>query len=152
MARHRFRPRFRGVALTAVGVGGGLAGVTLVAAGFVVLPVVTGLVGVGLGAVYLASPVWRLSVTTDERGMSVGSDAQQRFSLAWDEVVRVIASPSTTTCFVDGGTPEKSLLVPGPGAIAPYDIDDKKALYDEILAHVAGDKVTIVEALDQAPR
>jgi len=126
--------------------------VTLVAAGFVVLPVVTGLVGVGLGAVYLASPVWRLSVTTDERGMSVGSDAQQRFSLAWDEVVRVIASPSTTTCFVDGGTPEKSLLVPGPGAIAPYDIDDKKALYDEILAHVAGDKVTIVEALDQAPR
>lgn len=138
--------------MTAVGVGGGIAGVTLAAVGFVALPVVTGVIGVGLGAIYLASPVWRLSVNVDDRGLSVGNDTRERFSLAWSDVVRVVASPSTTTCFVDGGTPEKSLLVPGPGAIAPYDIEDKAALYAAIMDRVPSDKVQIVETLDQAPR
>jgi hypothetical protein len=50
--------------------------------------------------------------------------------------------------FVDGGTPEKSLLVPGDGAPAPYDIDDKPGLYGAILAHVAEDRVSKVDRLD----
>ena len=152
MSRHRFRPRFRGVALTAIGVGGGLAGVSAIAAGFVLLPIVTGAIGVAIGSAYLASPVWRLAVTADDTGLRVAGPDRERFALAWPDIVRVVASPSTTTCFVDGGTPDKSLLVPGPGAIAPYDLENKRELYDAILAHVPADKVTIVETLDRAPR
>jgi len=64
--------------------------------------------------------------------------------------VRVVSSPSTQTCFVDGGSPERSLLVPGDGAPAPYDIADRTALVEAILAHVPADKVQTVATLDQA--
>ena len=56
--------------------------------------------------------------------------------------MRVVASPTTNTCFVDGGTPEKSLLVPGVGAPAPYDIANRAALYDAIVMSVATDKLS----------
>ena len=42
--------------------------------------------------------------------------------------MRVVAAPTTHTCFVDGGAPERSLLVPGDGAPAPYDLEDREAL------------------------
>ncbi len=61
--------------------------------------------------------------------------------------VKVVSSPTTNTCFVDGGTPETSLLVPGDGAPAPYDIENKRALCDAILAHVAAEKVRTVDTL-----
>jgi hypothetical protein len=148
MTRFRFRPRFRGIAFAAMGVGGGLAGVAALAGG-ALLPIVTGAIGVAVGAAYLASPVWRIAITADDAGLEVGSPGRPRFRLAWQDVVKVVASPSTHTCFVDGGTPENSLLVPGPGAPAPYDIEHKQALYDVIVAHVPADKVTIVESLDR---
>jgi len=50
--------------------------------------------------------------------------------------VRVVASPATSSCFIDGGAPERSLLVPGDGAPAPYDIADRAALVEAILARV----------------
>jgi hypothetical protein len=50
--------------------------------------------------------------------------------------------------FVDGGTPEKSLLVPGDGAPAPYDIEDKAGLYAAILQHVPAEVVSKVDRLD----
>ena len=152
MSRHRFRPRFRGVALGAIGVGAGLAGITAIAAGFVLLPIITGAVGVAIGTAYLASPVWRLAVTADDTGIVVAGPDRERFALAWADVMKVIASPSTGTCFVDGGSPDKSLLVPGQGANAPYDLDNKRALYDAIIAHVPADKVTIVETLEALQR
>ena len=62
----------------------------------------------------------------------------------------MVASPTTQSCFVDGGAPERSLLVPGDGAPAPYDIADRGALFDAILAHVAADMVRTVESLDKA--
>jgi hypothetical protein len=39
--------------------------------------------------------------------------------------------------------------VPGDGAPAPYDIADRAALVEAILAHVAADKVQTVASLDQ---
>jgi len=147
--RHRFRPRYRGVAWTAAGVGGSLA-IASASLGFLVAPLVTGAAGLVLGAAYLASPTWRLAVTIDDDGLEVGTAARRRFRLAWGEVVRVIASPKTHTCFVDGGAPERSLLVPGQGAPAPYDLEDRPALLEAILAHVPAERVTTVESLEEA--
>jgi hypothetical protein len=130
-----------------MGIGGSIAVVASIL-GFAALPLATGALGVVLGAAYLASPTWRIAVTIDDDGLTVGSPKRQRFRLAWHEIVRVIASPATSTCFVDGGAPERSLLVPGVGAPAPYDITDRKALVEAILAHVPADKVQIVGSLE----
>jgi hypothetical protein len=131
-----------------MGVGGTMS-VVAATLGFVVLPLATGVLGVVLGAAYLASPTWKIAVTVDDDGFTVASPKRKRFRMAWADVVRVVASPATSTCFVDGGKPEISLLVPGDGAPAPYDIADRKALVEVILARVAKDKITLVESLDR---
>jgi hypothetical protein len=84
----------------------------------------------------------------DDDGLEVRSPKRTRFRVAWADIVKVVASPTTHTCFVDGGAPDKSLLVPGVGAPAPYDIADKATLYDAILARVAASKVETVERLE----
>ena len=145
----RFRPRYRGLAWGSMGFGGSVAAIAAVL-GFATVPLVTGALGIALGAAYLASPTWRIAVTVDDSGLTVGSPGRPRFRLAWIDVVRVVASPTTSTCFVDGGAPERSLLVPGDGAPAPYDIADRKALFEAILARVPADKVQTVSSLDQA--
>lgn len=132
-----------------MGVGGSIAVVASIL-GFATLPLASGVLGVALGAAYLASPTWRIAVTVDDDGLTVGSPKRQRFRLAWGDIVRVVASPTTSTCFVDGGAPERNLLVPGDGAPAPYDIADRKALVKEILAHVPADKVKTVASLEEA--
>ncbi|HEY0191362.1 MAG TPA: hypothetical protein VGC42_09595 [Kofleriaceae bacterium] len=142
-----FRPRYRGLAFGSIGVGGGIAG-TAVALGFAVLPLATGLLGVALGIAYLRSPTWKIRVHVDDTGLRITAGARERFALAWADVVRVVASPATHTCFVDGGAPERSLLVPGDGAPAPYDIANRPALVAAILAHVDPARVTTVTSLD----
>ena len=145
---HRFRPRYRGIAWTAIGLGGTLAALAA-GIGFVMLPLATGAIGMAFGAAYLASPTWRLEVVTDDDGFEVRSRKRSRFRLAWSDVVRVVASPSTHTCFVDGGSPEHSLLVPGVGAPAPYDVEDRATLVATILARVTPDRIETVESLEQ---
>jgi hypothetical protein len=144
-----FRPRYRGLAWSSVGVGGAMTAVAA-ALGFVTVPLVAGALGIALGAAYLRSPTWQIAVTVDDAGLRVGSPKRLRFQLAWDDIVRVVASPATSSCFVDGGAPERSLLVPGDGAPAPYDIVDRAALVEAILARVPADKVTRVASLDRA--
>jgi hypothetical protein len=147
----KFKPRYRGVAWTSIGVGGSLAVVATVL-GVIAVPLAGGLLGMGLGAAYLASGTWKLRVVADDAGLEVGTADKVRFKLAWSEVVRVIASPSTNTCFVDGGAAERRLLVPGVGAPAPYDIENRAELVKLILAHVPADKVETVESLEQRMR
>ena len=142
-----FRPRFRGLAWSAVGVGGTLGAVTIATLGGALLPLATGALGVVLGAAYLMSPTWKLEVVVDDEALEVRSAKGRKFRLAWGDVVKVVAAPTTHTCFVDGGAPEQSLLVPGEGAPAPYDIEDKPALFDAILAHVDPAKVQKVASL-----
>jgi hypothetical protein len=147
-ATFAFRPRYRGVALTSIGVGGALGAIALVSLGAALLPLATGAIGMVLGAGYLLSPSWKLAVVIDDDALEVRSAAKSRFRLPWGDVKKVVASPTTHTCFVDGGTPERSLLVPGDGAPAPYDLDDKQALYDAIISRVTPDKVETVETLN----
>jgi hypothetical protein len=144
----RFRPRFRGLAWGSVGVGGALGAVTLATLGGAIMPLVTGALGVVLGSAYLMSPTWKLEVVIDDAGLEVRSAKASRFRLAWGDVVKVVATDET--CFVDGGAPERSLLVPGPGAPAPYDLEEKRALVAEIVAHVAPAKVRKVASLQEA--
>ncbi|HSD86338.1 MAG TPA: hypothetical protein VLB44_02450 [Kofleriaceae bacterium] len=146
----RFKPRYRGLALSAMGIGGTLGVVAIAALGAALLPLATGAFGVVLGAGYLLSPSWKLEVVTDDDALTVKTAKTTKFRLPWGEVKRVVASPSTKTCFVDGGVPERSLLVPGDGAPAPYDIADRQSLYAEILAHVPADKVKEVETIEAA--
>lgn len=132
--------------MTAVGTGGALTAMAI-AVGATALPIVAGGIGILLGAGYLLSPTWKLEVVIDDAGLEVRSPTTSRFKLAWHDVVRVVSSPTTHSCFVDGGTSDRSLLVPGDGAPAPYDLDDKPALCAAILAHVSPDRVTTVESL-----
>jgi len=143
----RFRPRFRGLALGSVGVGGALGAVTLATLGGAILPLATGALGVVLGSAYLMSPTWKLEVLIDDEALEVRSPKVRKFRLPWKDVVKVVASKPTSSCFVDGGTPEQSLLVPGEGAPAPYDIEDRPGLLAEILAHVDPAKVQEVASL-----
>jgi hypothetical protein len=145
----RFRPRYRGVAWTALGVGGTLGTIAIASLGAAILPLATGAFGVVLGAAYLMSPTWKLEVVIDDSGLEVRTPSRSRFKLSWSEVVRVVASPATHTCFVDGGEPAKSLLVPGVGAPAPYAIEDRDALYDEIVKRVDAAKIKEVESLER---
>jgi hypothetical protein len=146
----RLRPRYRGLAYAALGVGGTLGIAAIALLGGAMLPLATGIAGMALGASYLASPTWRLDVVVDDEALEVRGPKGPKLRVAWADVVRVVASPSTKTCYVDGGSADKSLIVPGDGAPAPYDIDNKPALYDAILARVPADKVTTVETLEAA--
>ena len=132
-----------------MGLGGGLVAVA-VGIGVVALPLVAGVLGIGFGGAYLASPTWRLEVITDDAGLEVRDAKRSRFKLAWSDIARVVASPTTNTCFVDGGAPERSLLVPGVGAPAPYDLEDRPALVATILSRVNPERITTVESLDRA--
>lgn len=144
----RFRPRWRGIAAVAMGMGGVSIASALYWVGLVAsFPLVVGGVGVGLGTAYLLSPTWHYVVEVDDTGLAVVSRQAAKLRLAWADVVRVVASPSTKTCFVDGGDPSKSFLVPGEGAPAPYAIENRAELYDRILARVDPAKVTTVETL-----
>jgi hypothetical protein len=135
------------MAWSSVGVGVPVATIGAVA-GFVVMPMVFGALSIAAGLAYLNSPTWKLEVVVDDAGLEVRTPKVSKLKLAWADVVKVVASPATHTCHVDGGAPERSLLVPGVGAPAPYDIADKAALVDAILAHVAADKVITVERLE----
>ncbi|HEY6173484.1 MAG TPA: hypothetical protein VIX73_03530, partial [Kofleriaceae bacterium] len=60
-----FRPRYRGLAWSSIGVGSGIAALA-VALGAVTVPLIGGALGIALGAAYLASPTWRIAVTVDD--------------------------------------------------------------------------------------
>jgi hypothetical protein len=126
---------------------GGLFAAGSIAAALLVL----GLAAIALGGIYLGSPAWRLVVVIDEHALEVWAGSASRFRLPWDEVVRVVVSPVMATCFVDGGTPARSLLVPGIGAPASYDIEDRPALVAAILARTPADRVSVVDLLERAP-
>lgn len=149
-ARSRFRPRYRGLAFSALGIGGALAGLSLTVLGTPIVLLASGAAGVVLGAGYLMSPTWKLEVIVDADGYEVRTPKKTKFRVPWSEVKRVVASPSTNSCFIDTGAVEHNLLVPGVGAPAPYDLDDKPALVAAILAHVSPDKVRTVDTLADA--
>jgi hypothetical protein len=112
--------------------------------------VITGVVGLVLGGMYLASPTWRLAVVVDDDALAIAAGATPKFRLAWADVEQVLVVPAHKTCFVDGGAPTRSFLVPGEGAPAPYAVEDARALYDAIVARVDPKRVREVESLTRS--
>jgi hypothetical protein len=102
---------------------------------------VTGVAGLFLGFAYLRSPVWRLAVDIEDDELVVWNGLEERLRLPWSDVKEVIVDPERLTCYVSGGASERSLLVPGPGALASYDIRHKSELIKAILEHVPADRV-----------
>ena len=152
MLEFSFRPRYRGLAWLTVGLGGG----ALAAAAALAWPAYAygfGGAGAVLGSLYLGSPAWRYRVTLDDDALEViDAKGDRRFRLAWGDVTRCIVSRDTKTCVVSGGSAEQTLIVPGPGALAPYDIADKRRLFDEIVARVPADKIEEVDLIERADR
>ncbi len=128
-------------------IGAALAGI---APGSVPAVVACGVACLVLPALYLASPTWRMTVVADDDGFELRTRRTSRFRVAWSEVKEVIASPETATCFVDTGDPGTCLIVPGEGAHAPYDIENKRALFDLVLASVPPSVVREVALLSRA--
>ena len=146
---YRFRPRFLGVAFLSLSLG-----VVLIVASATITPdrmsaiftFITGAAGLFFGFAYLKSPVWRLAVDIQDDDLVVWNGLEERLRLPWSSVEKVVVDAARETCFVDGGEPDSSLLIPGPGAPASYDVRHKKALIQAILARVSEDRVE--ETLD----
>lgn len=150
MATYSFRPRYRALAWSTVGVGAAVLGAAL-ALGWPAFALGFGGGGAGLGALYLLSPAWRYRARVDDEALEVVDHrGDRKFRIRWGEVDRCIASPDTKTCLISGGGPDSTLIVPGPGAPAPYDIRDKRALYDEIVRRVPADKIEEVDLVERA--
>jgi len=144
----RFRPRFAaipwivasvGVAMLAFGLFGGATGASRTFA------LVAGAMGPLIALAYLRSPAWKLLVEVSEEAFEVKGSQTIRFRLPWSEVKEVVYSTKYPTAFVDGGAPERSLLIPGPGAPAPYRIEGAHDLVAFVRAHVPADKQRIVD-------
>ncbi|HUH00665.1 MAG TPA: hypothetical protein VML75_01645 [Kofleriaceae bacterium] len=149
--RFRFRARYTLFAWGMIAIGALFASAPWTAGADGDSGVAALIIGIGaalLGVLYLVSPAWRIVVVIDDDALEVLSGRDRRFRLAWSEVVRVVASPGTKTCFVDGGDPSRSLKVPGKGAPAPYDIEGREALFDAIMAHVPPTSVEEVPFLE----
>jgi hypothetical protein len=98
---------------------------------------------------YFLSPAWKLRVLADDEGLAVlGPRDAVRFRLPWGEIKQVVCAPSSKTCFIDGGTPERSIAVPGPGLPAAYMLEDREVLYDLVMEHVPADRRREVASLD----
>lgn len=110
-----------------------------------------GLFALLLGILYLLSPAWRTEVLVDDGGLEVQNRGDRRFRLPWEEVTRVVVARARGTAFVDGGAADRSLLLPGRGARAPYKIERQADLLARILARVEPERIVDVERLDQVP-
>lgn len=149
--RFRFRPRLNALpwavaAISAVLMLLGLSG--RVAGPSRTFCLAVGAIGAVLAVLYRMSPAWRLEVVISDDALEVLRGDERRLHLPWSEVRRLVASPMTKTCFVDGGTAKRSLLVPGPGAPGPYQIERREELYELIRAHVPPDRIHDVSSLD----
>lgn len=163
-ASYRFRPRYRSLAWLAMATGSVLIGYALFTGESRALALIMGAMGIALGLIYQASPVWKLRIvpfaagTGDAQegedhgeggggGLRVLAGDVERFALRFDEIEALIVVSEHKTCFVHTGTSGRSILLPGPGANASYDIEGKEALYDLLVANVPEDRVREVENL-----
>jgi hypothetical protein len=141
----RFRPRFRALPWATIVLGVAIVVYAFVAGGSSrTLLVAVGVIGPVLGGFYLLAPAWRFRVVVDDDKLAVKFGDELRFELPWSKVEKVVHTPESKTCWVDGGETGKSLLLPGPGAPGPYRIERREELYDFILAHVPADRLTEV--------
>ena len=144
----RFRPRFRAIPYIVAGVGiamllfGLLSGAQGASRTFAI---VAGAFGPLIALAYLRSPAWKLHVVVDDAAFEVRGGKDIRFRLEWHEVKELVYSTKYPTAFLDGGVPERSLLIPGPGAPGPYRIERAEELVAFVRARIPAEKQRIVD-------
>jgi hypothetical protein len=109
-----------------------------------------GVLVIAMALAYARSPMWRSHVVVDERGLRVVGPRGTRLDLPWADVQRVVAAPSSKTCYLRADVADRSFIVPGPNMAVPYRIQDREALYDRIVA-ACKDRVEIVDELGVTP-
>jgi hypothetical protein len=150
--RFRFRPARPGTAAMSILLGAGLLVSSLLAGSAWTGWAAAGAAGLILGVLYFASPAWSTEVRVDEEAIEVLRRGERRFRLRYDQVVTLTVAAAHRVAFVDGGSPDRSLLLPGRGARAPYRIENQPALYAELRARVAPDRQVEVDRLDRSHR
>jgi hypothetical protein len=147
MANYRLLPRYRSLPIAAAGLGVAIAAVGAFRGTWSLCAI--GGIAVALAAAYLWSPSWRMQLITSDTGLTFQkANGAQRF-VAWNDVKRLLVAPNQT-CLMVGTDAETSLIVPGLGAPAPYDIQNKAALFAEMTAKVANSKQRTVETIETA--
>ena len=147
--RFFLRPRFVFLAGTTI-----VIGFLFFIAGIVLeeqtLMIIIGLVGIILSSLYLFSSAWKLYIHVDKTAIEVIDHKNKvHVTLPWNEIEKVIASPSTHTCYIDSGDTRSSILIPGVGATASYSIKYHKELFHLILNHVPDNRVLYVDLLEE---
>jgi hypothetical protein len=148
MAEYRLRPRFRLLPLSAAGIGTSVAVVGVVQSAVALIAV--GGTATALAAGYWFSPTWKMRIVTSPDELQFHKTRDRITKIAWRDIRRVFVDRVHHTCLVVGRNADSSLIVPGVGAPAPYDIDDKRALFDEIVANVATEKLRDVDSIEAA--
>jgi hypothetical protein len=139
----RFRPRYQVVPWLSAALGLAIAGVGFTPgldASSRLFCFATGVFGPALAALYLTSSAWKLRVELDDAELRLHAGDELRVRLAWNEVAKLVHSPTHKTAFVDGGVPDKSFVLPGPGVPAPYRIENQDELYAELVARIPADR------------
>ena len=139
----RFRPRFQAIPWIVAGVGVAMLGFGLFGGAqgssrtFAIL---AGAIGPLIALAYLRSPAWKLRVVVDEQAFEVRGGENIRFRIEWVDVKELVYSNKYPTAFLDGGQAERSLLIPGPGAPAPYRIERAEELVAYVRSKVPAEK------------
>jgi hypothetical protein len=144
----RFRPRFQAIPWIVASVGAAMLAYAVFArldGASRTFALVAGAIGPFIALAYLRSPAWKLVVVVDEVAFEVRGGEKIRFRLEWTEVKELVYSTKFPTAFLDGGVPERSLLIPGPGAPAPYRIERSEELVAFVRARVPAEKQRIVD-------
>ncbi|HET6610373.1 MAG TPA: hypothetical protein VFG83_00215 [Kofleriaceae bacterium] len=147
-------PRFRILAMLAVVIG---AIAMIAAAGLwatgthLIIAAVGGAMGLLAGGIYLRSPAWRITIAAGPSGLAVAAGSRPKFQLAWDDIRRVVTNRETSACYIKSDSPATSILIPGPEAPAPYDIEGKAALIATVLSHVDPERIDRVDSMRVSP-
>lgn len=147
MAQYRLRPRYRLLPASAASIGAMIAAFGALQGPFALVAV--GGAATALGAAYWFSPTWKIRLVTSADELQFHT-ARGVKSLRWSQVRRLFVDRVHRTCLIVGSGAETSLIVPGVGAPAPYDIENKSELFDEIVAAVATARQRDVTSIEEA--
>ncbi|MBP9086529.1 MAG: hypothetical protein KBG15_10460 [Kofleriaceae bacterium] len=147
MAHYRLRPRYRVLPASAASIGAVIAAFGALQGPFALVAV--GGAATALGAAYWFSPTWKIRLVTSPDELQFHT-ARGVKSLPWTQVRKLFIDRAHRTCLIVGSNAETSVIVPGIGAPAPYDIENKSELFDEIVSYVPAARQRDVASVEEA--
>jgi hypothetical protein len=90
-------------------------------------------------------------VEISDVGVRVVRGQDIRMQVSWADVARLVVDDEHTVCMVDGGSPERRLIVPGPGLSAPYRIEESRRLVAELVRRIPAERHVALDAVRPPP-